>query len=77
MKTLIDIPVDTLSSVQKTYHLKTKKAAIIFALNEVLRYHKLKQLAALSGTFADDEVMSADQLKRMRQRDTSRNIRAH
>jgi len=77
MKTLIDIPLGTLGAVQKTYHLKTKKAAIVFALNEVLRYHKLKQLAALSGAFADDEIMSQKQLKRMRARDTSRNISAH
>ena len=72
MKTLIDIPIETLGAVQKLYALPTKKAAIIFALNEVIRYKKLQDMAAKLGTLDDNEVMSATTLRRMRKNDTSR-----
>lgn len=77
MKTLVDIPLDTLGAVQKIYKIKTKKAAIEFALNEVLRMKKLQDLAKLSGTFKDNEIMSQSELKKMRKRDTSRVFSIH
>ncbi len=72
MKTLIDIPIETLGTVQKLYALRTKKAAILFALNEVIRYKKLQDMAARLGTLDDDEAMTPAQLKRMRKNDTAR-----
>lgn len=72
MKTLIDIPIETLGAVQKLYALRTKKAAILFALNEVIRYKKLQDMAARLGTLDDDDVMSQSKLKRMRKNDTAR-----
>ena len=72
MKTLIDIPVETLGAVQKLYALRTKKAAILFALNEVIRYKKLQDMAARLGTLEDDDVMSQGKLKRMRKNETTR-----
>lgn len=72
MKTLIDIPIETLGTVQKLYALRTKKAAILFALNEVIRYKKLQDMAARLGTLGDDEAMTPAQLKRMRKNDTAR-----
>ncbi len=77
MKTLVDIPVGALQEVQKIYHLKTKKAAIEFALNEVIRMKKLRDLAELSGTFKDSEIMSQAELKKMRRLDTSRIFSIH
>lgn len=72
MKTLIDIPIETLGAVQKLYALPTKKAAIVFALNEVIRYKKLQEMAGRLGSLEDDEVMSHGKLKRMRKNGTSR-----
>ncbi len=72
MKTLVDIPIETLGAVQKLYALRTKKAAILFALNEVIRYKKLQDMAAQLGTLDDDGMMSQSKLKRMRKNDTSR-----
>lgn len=77
MKTLIDIPQGTISQVQKIYNLKTKKDAVLFALNEVIRMKKLRDLAELSGTFKDSEIMSQAELKKMRRRDTSRIFSIH
>jgi len=75
MKTLVDIPLETLGAVQKVYKIKTKKAAIEFALNEVLRMKRLQDLADSMGTFKDSEIMSQAELKKMRKRDTSRVFR--
>ena len=72
MKTLIDIPIETLGAVQKLYSLRTKKAAIVFALNEVIRYKKLQDMAAKLGTLEDDDVMSQSKLRHMRRNDTTR-----
>jgi Arc/MetJ family transcription regulator len=72
MKTLIDISSGALQEVQKIYQLKTKKAAIEFALNEVIRMKKLRDLADSMGTLKDNEIMSQAELKKMRKRDTSR-----
>jgi len=72
MKTLVDIPTGAIRQVQQIYALKTKKAAIEFALNEVIRMKKLRDLADSMGTLKDDEVMSQAELRKMRKRDTSR-----
>jgi Arc/MetJ family transcription regulator len=77
MKTLIDIPQGAIGEVQKIYKLRTKKEAVVFALNEVIRYKKLRDLADLSGTFKDSEIMSQADLKKMRRRDTSRIFSIH
>ena len=77
MKTLVDISAGSIQEVQKIYHLRTKKAAIEFALNEVIRMKKLRDLAELSGTFKDSEIMSQAELKKMRKRDTSRVFSVH
>lgn len=77
MKTLVDISADTIQEVQKMYHLRTKKAAIEFALNEVIRMKKLRDLADSMGTFKDSEIMSQAELKKMRKRDTSRVFRVN
>ena len=77
MKTLIDIPQGAISEVQKIYHLKTKKDAVVFALNEVIRMKKLRDLADSMGTLGDDQVMSQAELRKMRKRDTTRIIRNH
>lgn len=72
MRTLVDISSGALREVQDMYQIRTKKAAIEFALNEAIRMKKLRDLAAMTGTFKDNEIMSQAELKEMRKRDTSR-----
>ncbi|MBS0617204.1 MAG: hypothetical protein JSR44_03395 [Spirochaetes bacterium] len=72
MRTLVDISSGALREVQDMYQIRTKKAAIEFALNEAIRMKKLRNLAAMTGTFKDNEIMSQAELKEMRKRDTSR-----
>lgn len=72
MKTLVDIPDATLSCVRQLYGLPTKKAAIVFALNEVIRYKKLQEMAARLGSLEDDEVTTQPELRRRRKNDTAR-----
>jgi len=72
MKTLVDISNGALREVQDIYQIRTKKAAIEFALNEAIRMKKLRDLADSLGTFKDSEIMSQAELREMRKRDTSR-----
>lgn len=72
MKTTVDIPPGKISTVQKIYHIHTKRDAIIFALDEAVRRHKIEKLVEKHGTF--DDFMTQKDLREMRDRDTARDI---
>jgi len=72
MKTTIDIPIQKISAVQKIYKINTKREAVIYALDETLRRHKIEKLIEKMGTFHD--FMTQDDLRAMRDRDTTRDI---
>jgi len=72
MKTTLDIPEKKISDVQNLYSLRTKREAVIYALDEVLRHHKIEKLVEKLGTF--EEFMSQEELREMRNLDTPRDI---
>ena len=69
MKTTIDIPEKTLAEAVRFTPAKTKKEAIVRAVEDFNRRHKMAALVRYSGTF--DSMMTNDEiegleLKRMR-----------
>ena len=72
MKTTLDIPEDKFATVQKLYGLRTKREAVIFALDELTRRYKIEKLVEQLGTFAD--FMTQDDLRQMRELDTTRDV---
>ena len=72
MKTTLDIPKDKFATVQKLYGLRTKREAVIFALDELTRRYKIEKLVEQLGTFAD--FMTQDDLRQMRELDTTRDV---
>lgn len=72
MKTTLDIPKYKISAIQKIYHISTKREAVIYALDETLRRYKIEKLIEKLGTFED--FMTQDDLKAMRNRDTTGDI---
>jgi Arc/MetJ family transcription regulator len=65
MKTTIDIPEKELQEAIRHVGAKTKKDAIVHALKDFNRRHRLAELAKMLGTFKD--FMSQEDLKVMRE----------
>ena len=65
MKTTIDIPETELREVIRHSGAKTKKDAIVQAVRDFNRRHRLAALSGMLGTFKD--FMSREDLKEMRQ----------
>jgi Arc/MetJ family transcription regulator len=66
MKTTIDIPDKLLRETIKRTSAKTKRDAVVTALEKFNRLQRLRELnARLKGTFAD--FMTQDDLKAMRE----------
>jgi Arc/MetJ family transcription regulator len=66
MKTTIDIPDKSLQEAIKHTGAKTKRDAVVTAVEEFNRRHRLEEMAErLHGSCPD--FMSQDDLKRMRQ----------
>jgi len=65
MKTSINLPSEELKSLLEFTGAKTKNQAINLAVKEFNRRQRLERLARKLGKF--QEIMSADELKRMRE----------
>jgi Arc/MetJ family transcription regulator len=65
MKTTLDINDDILRKVMEASHSKTKKGAIVVALNEYLRLKKREELRELIGNYKDFDLTTGD-LRKMR-----------
>ena len=71
MKTSIDIPEAVLADAMRYTHAKTKRDAVVRALEDFNRKQRMTQLIKYSGTFGDgfpdnDEIEAVDR-KRERQ----------
>jgi hypothetical protein len=65
MKTTIDIPEKELKDAQRFAKAKTKRQAVLAALEEFNRRHRMAELVKYSGTFGDrfptnDQIEDAD-----------------
>jgi len=67
MKTTIDIPEDTLRDAVKFTGAKTKRDAVVTALQDFNRRKRMAELLRHAGTC--DALMTADQLQQQRRRD--------
>ena len=65
MKTTLDIDDDMLKKVMEASHSKTKKGAIVTALNEYLRLKKREELKGLIGNYNDFDLALED-IRKMR-----------
>jgi Arc/MetJ family transcription regulator len=65
MKTIIDIDEDMIKKVMEVSQSKTKKGAIVIALNEYLRLKKREELKGLIGNYKDFDL-TLDDLRKMR-----------
>ncbi len=65
MKTIVDLDEDTLREVMEVSKSKTKKGAIVTALNEYLRLKKRQELKDLIGNYKDFDLTRED-LRKMR-----------
>ncbi len=65
MKTTIDIPEEELKEAIRHTGAKTKKDAVVHALKEFNRKHRLSKLADMLGTFKD--FMTQEDLSIMRE----------
>ena len=65
MKTTIDIPEETLRDAVKFSKAKTKREAILTALNEYNRRQRVEKLIKKFGTM--DGIMTQEQLRKMRE----------
>ncbi|MBI5195446.1 MAG: type II toxin-antitoxin system VapB family antitoxin [Nitrospirae bacterium] len=65
MKTTVDIPEKELKEAIKYTGAKTKRDAVVYAIKDFNRRHKLTELAKMLGTFKD--FMSRDDLSAMRE----------
>ena len=72
MKTTLDIPEEKFTTVQDLYGLRTKREAVIVAVDELTRRYKIERLVDQLGTFTD--FMTQDDLRHMRDLDTARDI---
>jgi Arc/MetJ family transcription regulator len=70
MKTTIDIPEGELSDAMRFTGAKTKKEAVVTALADYNRRHKMAELIKYSGTFtsllSNDEIEQLEAAKRKR-----------
>jgi len=67
MKTLIDIQDDLMKELLKESKAKTKKAAVILAINDFINRKKREKLLSLMGKL--DLNMTQEDLERMREDD--------
>jgi Bacterial antitoxin of type II TA system, VapB len=67
MKTTVDIPESLLKQAMRNTKARTKKAAILRALEEMNRRHAMAALIKHSGTC--DQFMSFDELMQLRSSD--------
>lgn len=67
MKTTIDIPTDTLEEAIRYSGARTKREAVVTAMEEYNRRRRLAELADKLGTFT--EVMDLEELHRLRSED--------
>ncbi|NOY64006.1 MAG: type II toxin-antitoxin system VapB family antitoxin [Nitrospirae bacterium] len=65
MKTTVDIPEKELKELMRLSKAKTKKEAILKAIYEYNRRHRLERLAGMLGTFRD--IISQEELERIRE----------
>lgn len=65
MKTTIDIPEEDLKEIIKYTGAKTKRDAVVHAVKDFNRRHRLAELAKSLGTFKD--FMSQEDLREMRE----------
>ena len=65
MKTIVDLDEETLREVMEVSKSKTKKGAIVTALNEYLRLKKRQELKSMIGNYKEFDLTSED-LKKMR-----------
>jgi hypothetical protein len=65
MKTTIDIPEEELKEAIRYTGAKTKKDAVVHAIKEFNRKHRLEKLAGMLGTFKD--FMNQEDLAAMRE----------
>jgi Arc/MetJ family transcription regulator len=70
MKTTIDIPDDLLKKVMKLSGASTKRQAVLTALVEFNRWHRLEKARALLGTFKN--MMTLEELREVRNRGVRR-----
>ena len=71
MKTTIDIPKDELEDAIRFTGAKTKRDAVVFALEDFNRRQRVAEVVKSLGTFtslADNEEIEADQLKAQKER---------
>ena len=67
MKTTIDIPEEDLRDLLKHTGARSKREAVMTAIVEFNRRHRLQLLAQQFGTF--DGFFTQEELRRMRERD--------
>ena len=67
MKTIIDIPENELQEIIKYTGAKSKKEAVVYAIRDFNKRHRLAEIAKILGTF--DDFMTQDDLKKMREDD--------
>jgi hypothetical protein len=65
MKTTVDIPEKELRDAMRFARAKTKREAVVAALEEFNRRHRMAELVKYSGTFGDafptnDEIEAVD-----------------
>jgi hypothetical protein len=65
MKTTVDIPESALNEVIRHTRAKTKRDAIVIAIDDFNRRKRLEKLAEQLGSF--DNVMSREELLRLRE----------
>ncbi len=65
MKTTIDIPEEELKEAMKFTRAKTKREAVVHAVKDFNRKHRLLELTKVLGTFKD--FMAQEDLKKMRE----------
>jgi Arc/MetJ family transcription regulator len=65
MKTTVDIPESALAEVIRHTRAKTKRDAIVIAIDDFNRRKRLEKLAEQLGSF--DNVMSREELLRLRE----------
>ncbi len=64
MKTTIEIPESELAELIRNTDSKTKKDAVITAVRDYNKRHKMARLSRILGTF--DDFMTQDELTHMR-----------
>lgn len=67
MKTTVDIPDETLKEVLRNTGAKTKREAILTAIDDFNRRRRLAKLTTRFGSF--EGFISNDELKRLREED--------